>query len=386
MKKRIIAILMCAFLCCSFLYGCGKEETVEKKADVNLLTGMEGISTEAVGKRPIAVMVNNHKEAMPQYGISDADIIFEIPVEGAITRLMAVYGDYTKVPNVCPIRSCRYYFPIFADSFDSIYVHWGGNQYATDTLNRLKIDRFNGMSYGSKLFARDDERLGKYALEHTAYLKGKNLPEAIKSDKMRIDLKEDKKKPIFNFEPLVLEEDKKEDEEPGFFDKLFGKKEEEKKVIETTKLTACPKATLNFSNEYYSTFTFDEATHTYKKQHCGNKQMDGKTNKQLEFTNVFVLETDIDMLGIKELRKVDWTGGSGYYLSNGRVQKIKWSKDSEAGDLKVTTPEGNELSVYEGKSYIGVINKKQTKLNTNKDDVQTKEIYAPVTDENSTEK
>ena len=98
MKKRIIAILMCTFLCCSFLYGCGKEETVEKKADVNLLTGMEGISKEAVGKRPIAVMVNNHKEAMPQYGISDADIIFEIPVEGAITRLMAVYGDYTKVP------------------------------------------------------------------------------------------------------------------------------------------------------------------------------------------------------------------------------------------------------------------------------------------------
>ena len=98
------------------------------------------------------------------------------------------------------------------------------------------------------------------------------------------------------------------------------------------------------------------------------------------------METDIGMLGIKELKKVDWTGGNGYYLSNGRVQKIKWSKDSEASDLKVTTPEGNELSVYEGKSYIGVINKKQTKLNTNKEDVQTKEIYAPVADDSSTEK
>lgn len=378
MKKRIIAVLMCFLLITGIFYGCGKDDTAEKKPDVNLLTGLEGISPEAVGKRPIAVMVNNHKEAMPQYGISDADIIFEIPVEGNITRLMAVYGDYTKVPKVCPIRSCRYYFPIFADSFDSIYIHWGGNQYATDTMNRLNIDRFNGMSYGSDLFARDDERLGKYALEHTAYLKGENLPSVIKKEKTRIDLKAEKNKPIFSFEPIVTQE---EEEEPGLFEKIFGKKEEEKEVIETTKLTACDKAVLNFSNEYYSTFKFDTENKTYKKEHSGNAQMDGKTNKQLEFTNVFVLETDIGMLGIGQLKQVNWKGGTGYYLSNGRVQEIKWSKDSEAGDLKITTLQGNELPVYEGKSYIGVINKDSTKLKTNKEDVQTREIYAPVTEE-----
>lgn len=384
MKRKVTAIIMCLLLVFATFYGCGKEEeNVEPKADVNLLTGLEGISKEAVGKRPIAVMVNNHKEALPQYGISDADIIFEIPVEGSITRLMAIYGDYTKVPSVCPIRSCRYYFPIFADSFDSIYIHWGGNDYAKNILNNLGIDRFDGISYGTDLFDRDQDRLNSgYALEHTGYLKGENLPDVIKKENMRIDLKEDKNKPIFAFEPI--QEEETVEEEPGFFEKLFGGKEEEpKEVIETTKLTACNKATLNFSDEYYSTFTFDNESKTYKKQHSGKDQIDGKTNKQLEFTNVFVLETDIGMLGIGELKEVNWKGGSGYYLSNGRVQEIKWSKDSEEGDLKITTLEGNELPVYEGKSYIGVIQKDKTDFELNKEDIINREIYAP---ESQTEK
>ena len=35
----------------------------------------------AIGKRPVAVMVNNVDAALPQYGISAADLIFELPVE-----------------------------------------------------------------------------------------------------------------------------------------------------------------------------------------------------------------------------------------------------------------------------------------------------------------
>ena len=207
MKKRLTAVLLVVFMIIGFFYGCKKEEgnVNEEKPDVNLLTGMENISEEAVGKRPVAVMVNNHIDALPQYGISQADIIFEIPVEGSITRLMAVYGDYTKVPTVCPVRSCRYYFPIFADSFDAIYVHWGGNDYAINTLNELGIDHFDGMTYSDSLFDRDQDRLNSgYALEHTGYFKGENIVKEIENNDIRIDLKEDKNKPIFAFEPMLM--------------------------------------------------------------------------------------------------------------------------------------------------------------------------------------
>ena len=64
----------------------------------NILTGLYNLSDEAVGKRPVAIMVNNIPAAMPQYGIDKAEVVFEIPVEGHQTRLMCLYGDYTQLP------------------------------------------------------------------------------------------------------------------------------------------------------------------------------------------------------------------------------------------------------------------------------------------------
>ena len=36
-------------------------------------------------------MLNNLKKAQPQLGNSQADIIYEVPAEGGITRMLAVY-------------------------------------------------------------------------------------------------------------------------------------------------------------------------------------------------------------------------------------------------------------------------------------------------------
>ena len=105
--------------------GSAVEAQEEIPANQNLLTGVADLTDAAIGKRPVAVMVNNVSYAMPQYGVGEADIIFEIPVEGDATRFMALYGDYTQVPQICPIRSCRYYFPALSQGFDAFYVNWG---------------------------------------------------------------------------------------------------------------------------------------------------------------------------------------------------------------------------------------------------------------------
>ncbi len=148
---------------------------------VNPLTGESGYREEAIGKRPVAVMVNNIRDALPQYGIAQADIIYEMLVEGGITRLMAVYADYGSMPNICSVRSCRYYYPIVALGMDAIYCHWGMDQtIAKDTLNRLRIDHLDGGGNGWQLcFFRDTERMMHYASEHTGFLKGSKIPDAI---------------------------------------------------------------------------------------------------------------------------------------------------------------------------------------------------------------
>ena len=82
--------------------------------------------------------------------------------------------------------------------------------------------------------------------------------------------------------------------------------------------------------------------------------MDGKTGNQLSFTNVLVLEAEIKGAANGIHRDVNWHGGEGYYVSNGAVQKIKWSKDTEQDRIMLYDENGNELVMNRGKIYIGI--------------------------------
>ena len=175
-----------------------KEETIP--ANQNLLTGLADLSETAIGKRPVAVMVNNHEAARPQYGIAQADILYEIPVEGDITRLMALYADYTKVPQICPIRSCRYYFPALSQGYDAFYVNWGIDDGIADYLEALQLDQYDGIYNAGGLFGRDENRLAAgYSLEHTGYFDGTRFGEVAQAEGRRMDLAEDMRRTAFQF-------------------------------------------------------------------------------------------------------------------------------------------------------------------------------------------
>ena len=297
----------------------------------NLLTGRNDLSEEAIGKRPVAVMVNNVPAALPQYGVAQADVIFEIPVEGDVTRLMALYADYTQVPKICAIRSCRYYYPAFAKGFDAFYVNWGMDETVRGYVQSLRIDQFDGMYNPYKLFGRDSGRRSSgYALEHTGYFDGTRFAEVVQSNGMRMELLEEKKGTAFQFQDIG--------------------------VVQSPQGEACTKAQINFGAAT-ATLTYDEDTNTYLKQINGNAHMDGKTGTQLAFTNVFVLETSISVRDSQGHKKVDWKGdskGTGYYISNGHMQKIRWSKSSEGAYLRFFDESGNEIRLNRGKSYIAV--------------------------------
>ena len=76
---------------------------------------------------PVAVMVDNHPGARPQSGLNQACLVFEAPVEGGITRFMAVYGHGQEVPKIGPVRSIRPYFVRLAKSLGAVLAHCGGS-------------------------------------------------------------------------------------------------------------------------------------------------------------------------------------------------------------------------------------------------------------------
>ena len=357
MKKKIGHIIL-LLICVLGLVGCGKEivnrEPVSGAVtyvameedpfakiiprNQNLLTGIGDLSEEAIGKRPVAVMVNNLQGARPQYGITQADVIFEIPVEGNITRLMALYADYTTVPKICPIRSCRYYYPAIAKGFDAYYIHWGSDQTILGYLNSLGIDRYDGLANPHNLFDRDSNKGSQgYSLEHTGYFDGTKFAAAVQAEGTRTDLKEGKTGTAFQFCDM--------DE------------------VVTPEGNVCESVYIDFGPTT-SQFNYNAEKRTYTKKMNGTAHIDAVTGSTLEFTNLFVLETSIHTRDEVGHKSVNWAGSGstvGYYISNGAVEKITWSKEngSESGYLRFYKENGEMLTINRGKSYIAYCTKGQ---------------------------
>ena len=306
-----------------------KEEIEEPKPEVrleneNVLTGLPTLTDEAVGLRPVAVMVSNVRASMPQNGIGAADVIFEIPVEGGATRLMAIYGDMTQIPMIAPVRSARPYFAAMAVAVDALYAHWGNDPYIDhDIVYFLEENRFDGAVNTGGLFGRDQNRLNAgFSLEHTAYFDGTRFKESAHNLDFRLGLREDGREFGFLFNPF------------------------QEVVTPSGEMAASIHVDFRGTT---ADFTFNEETRLYTKDFNGTPHIDGATDEQLAFTNVFVLETDI---------WINWIGhnsfdfsGTGFYFSDGSVQPIAWERTDR---LRFFDEDGEELRINRGKSYVAI--------------------------------
>ncbi|MCK9792712.1 DUF3048 domain-containing protein [Isoptericola sp. 4D.3] len=86
---------------------------------------LTGVPSEDVAARPaLAVKIENAREARPQTGLEDADLVWEEVVEGGITRFVAVY--HSAIPEaVEPVRSVRPMDPAIVAPLGGILAYSG---------------------------------------------------------------------------------------------------------------------------------------------------------------------------------------------------------------------------------------------------------------------
>ena len=184
-KKKIILSIVLILIILAVVLGIiflKPEETTTKKTKKKTKKVDEPqlqIFDTSSNTRPIAVMINNHNSARPyQSGLQDAQIIYEIIVEGGITRMLAVFKDQTT-SRIGPVRSSRHYYLDYALENDAIYAHWGWSPQAQSDISTLGVNNLNGL-YDSG-FDRDTSLYGKVNLEHTAITSIEGLKSAIAS-------------------------------------------------------------------------------------------------------------------------------------------------------------------------------------------------------------
>ncbi len=339
--KKIIAFSL--ILCLLFtLTACKKDEKNEKTETknttkeapvvyINPLTGEDGLSSSAVGKRPAAVVVENAPAARPQWGLGSADITIEGLVEGGITRMLWLYSDVSSIPKVGPIRSARIDFVEMAEGFDAIYVHFGGAATAYSAMQSRGTDDIDGNGQGNisgtaQYFKRDTSRSSR-GTEHTAYTTGEWLTNAISNTGVRDNIKDSYKTP-FSFNEKAA----------------------------TLTGGSCTSVTLSFSQSYNHTFKYNSQDNLYYN-YMNSSEMVDENGNQMGVTNVIILyfPSYYTISGTKGSIDMDLSGGTGVVVSNGTYQNIKWTKGSASSMLKLTDESGNEFKLNKGKSYIGLV-------------------------------
>ena len=117
--------------------------------------------------RPVMISIENAAGARPQTGLNLADIVYEAPVEYAITRFHAVFNDEYPL-FVGPVRSSRIYWMHLQQEWHTMYIHRG---YGGPTDERPDVQAWPGV-YVEPLIVETGDMFWRSSgkkREHTLY-------------------------------------------------------------------------------------------------------------------------------------------------------------------------------------------------------------------------
>lgn len=323
-----------------------EEEEVEE--DIPPVEGMvrspltnEWISGDLENARPIAVMSPNDSNALPHYNLAKADILYEVPVEGGITRSMAVIKDWEGLDRIGNVRSCRDYFVYWALEADSIYIHFGGPFYINDIIEQPSTDNITGCNYGethhdglySNAFYRSTDRKAP----QSAYTSAEGINEAIES----LGFSKTYRDEYYQGAHYKFASESTPNTLEAYSDAIDAKEVDLTPAYPITK----------------TSFTYNEEDGLYYRYIYGDPDVDGATNEQLAFKNLIVQSTYHEVRDAKGYLafQVHDTTRDGYYFTNGKAIHVTWEKTADYEPTKYYDDNGNEVEFNTGKTMVCII-------------------------------
>ncbi|TFJ92609.1 DUF3048 domain-containing protein [Lentibacillus salicampi] len=303
-----------------------KENAVTEKDQTNNkntfpLTGVK--TDQSVNNRITSVMINNHRKARPQSGLSKADIVFEILAEGRITRLMAMYQS--ELPDVAgPVRSAREYYFELANGYDSLYIYHGAANFVNDMIRNRGIEHLDGAHYDNDghLFKRESFRKPP----HNSYLQFGTVYEM--AEQNGYDSTQ-------TYEPLP-----------------FTTEEEAKNI------TGDPAANVKIdysgkSLKYVVEYVYDEDNETYTRFSDGKKTVELNSEEPVTTDNIFIVETEHHVIDDAGRREIDITsGGDACLIQKGKIRHVQW--ENRDGRI-IPVQDGRPVEFVRGKTWINII-------------------------------
>ena len=288
------------------------------------------IVNEESKSRPYAIMINNVEGARKlQSGLQDAYMVYELMVEGGITRYLALFLDQTT-ERIGSIRSARHYYLDYALENDAIYVHHGYSPQAREDWSKLGVDRIEVNE--STTGWRDKSASKTY--EFTLFTNIEKLGKGIRSKRT-----ERNKDLLLNYRVDNIDISQMEGAIPA------------------------NKIDIKYSSNTTTNYKYDTDNNIYLRSVNNKSQNDYVTGKQLTVKNIIVYKVKYSNIqgDDKGRQTIDNVGnGTGYYISNGYAVPITWKKDSRSSATIYKYNNGKEIQVNDGNTFIQIMPDNQT--------------------------
>ena len=282
------------------------------------------IFDESSNERPIAVMIDNTIGDAKHAGLQDSYLNYEAPIDGGVTRIMAIFKD-TNATLVGPIRSSIFYFMDYALENDAIYVHYGQENYEKQNPQQVNISRVDGVQNPDP-FRRDSKAVAPHNVFSKlpyikSYLTQANITQS--SDKWQ----------NMNYSAKGFD------------------------LTENTDYNAkaATRVIIPYGQENRS-YSYDTANNYYLRYTNGKNHYDRKTSQQLHYKNIIIERHEVSTVQGYNTTDVKTVGnGTGYYITNGKFLPIKWSKQSREGKTSYTFENGTEITLNDGNTFIQIV-------------------------------
>ena len=323
--KKILAVLLATSMLIS-VSGCGNtKETAAQPQDTKIEVPSEPEPCDFYKEmqtdfRPIAVMIDNDDyHARPQLGLESAYLVYEMVVEGAATRFMALFKD-ADMEKIGPVRSSRHYFLDYVQENDARYIHAGWSDQAAREIQTKGINNINGL-YES-IFWRD------YTYDNTWHNLYTGLDVA---------------------EELMKKKNYRSTSDVKLFEYL--------KQPETPRGEDATALYIPYAPFYEVEFKYNAETKLYER-YVNDAPHKSQTGDILTAKNIIVYDLENVPLndGVYAPRQeINTVGtGEGYYLTEGKSVKITWSKSSRSAQTSYRDADGKKIVLNPGNTYIQI--------------------------------
>ena len=270
---------------------------------------------------PVAVVIDNQIDALPQSGINQASIVYESLVEGGVTRLLAIFTPENLPANLAigPIRSARPYFVVWADEVSAVFAHVGGSPAALAYVsqnNTIDLNEF----YNADYFGRSSTRNPP----HNVYTTIEKLNRFLAVKKLQT----------------------------GVFLEWRFKKEEPVKTPHKSIQIQYPVL------QYGVKWTYDKDTNSYFRS-IGGDSIKDSYGQDVTAKNIIIEYLEIKDIDEEGRIVFNLTGaGEALFCMDGICQEGIWKKETEKTRTRFYTKSLQEINFNPGKTWINVINKK----------------------------